>query len=49
MQKVMLAKQAIKEFIPMDLIAKTVVFLASDDARTITGVAWPIDAGWSAQ
>jgi 3-hydroxybutyrate dehydrogenase len=48
-EKVMLSKQAIKEFIPMELIAKTVLFLASEDARTITGVAWPVDAGWSAQ
>jgi 3-hydroxybutyrate dehydrogenase len=48
-EKVMLSKQALKEFIPMELIAKTVLFLAAEEARTITGVTWPIDAGWSAQ
>ncbi len=48
-QKVILAKQAIKEFIPVETIAALCLFLASDTATTITGIAMPVDAGWSAQ
>jgi 3-hydroxybutyrate dehydrogenase len=48
-QKVMLARQAVKEFIPIELIVKTVLFLAADDARAITGMALPVDGGWTAQ
>lgn len=48
-QKVMLIKQAIKEFIPVETIAAVSIFLASDEAATITGIAMPVDGGWSAQ
>lgn len=48
-EKVMLAKQAIKSFIPIDLIAQTVAFLAADEATTITGTAIPVEGGWTAQ
>lgn len=48
-QKVMLAKQAIKEFIPIELIVKAVLFLADDDSRAITGIALPVEGGWTAQ
>jgi 3-hydroxybutyrate dehydrogenase len=48
-KKVMLAKQAIKEFIPVELIVKSVLFLASDDARAITGISLPVEGGWTAQ
>ncbi len=44
----MLEKQAIKDFIPVELIAQTAVFLASEQAATITGIAMPLDGGWSA-
>ncbi len=48
-EKVMLSKQAIKSFIPIDLIANTVGFLAADEATTITGTAIPVEGGWTAQ
>ncbi|MGM0834796.1 MAG: SDR family NAD(P)-dependent oxidoreductase [Bacillota bacterium] len=32
-----------------DDVAKAIVFLASDEAKFITGIALPIDGGWSAQ
>jgi 3-hydroxybutyrate dehydrogenase len=48
-EKVMLSKQAIKSFIPIELIAKTVAFLAADEATTITGTSIPVEGGWTAQ
>ena len=47
--KVILQKQAIKEFIPVGAIASMCLFLASDEAGTLTGTAIPIDGGWCAQ
>lgn len=47
--KVLLKKQAVKEFVPVEVIAEMALFLASDHAATITGAALPIDGGWSAQ
>jgi NAD(P)-dependent dehydrogenase (short-subunit alcohol dehydrogenase family) len=32
----------------MDDIARAVAFLASDQARNITGVVLPVDGGWVA-
>lgn len=49
MQKVILGKHAIKEFIPVEIIAETCILLASDIAGTITGTSIPVDGGWSAQ
>jgi NAD(P)-dependent dehydrogenase (short-subunit alcohol dehydrogenase family) len=34
--------------VAVDDISKMVVFLASDDARMITGQVFPVDAGWTA-
>lgn len=48
-KKIMLTKQAVKEFIPVEIIAQTALFLASKEASTITGIALPLDGGWSAQ
>jgi len=47
--KVMLAPAAIKELIDPDDIAKLASFLASEEARLITGSSYSIDAGWTAR
>ncbi len=47
--KVMLLKQAVKEFVPVEVLGQMAVFLASDGATTLTGTALPIDGGWNAQ
>jgi 3-hydroxybutyrate dehydrogenase len=47
--KVMLYKQAVKDFVPVELLGKLAVFLASDEAKTLTGTALPVDGGWNAQ
>lgn len=47
--KVMLSEHAIKEFIPVETIASTILYLADSEAgATITGIAMPLDAGWTA-
>ncbi|MCX8080919.1 MAG: 3-hydroxybutyrate dehydrogenase [Bacteroidia bacterium] len=47
--KVMLYKQAVKDFVPVELLGKLAVFLASEEAKTLTGTALPVDGGWNAQ
>lgn len=47
--KVMLEKQAIKDFIPTAAIAEAALYLSSDAAAQITGISLPIDGGWTAQ
>ncbi len=47
--KVMLYKQAVKEFVPVESLGQLAVFLASDAAQTITGTAIPVDGGWNSQ
>ncbi|MFO0436611.1 MAG: 3-hydroxybutyrate dehydrogenase, partial [Sphingobacteriaceae bacterium] len=47
--KIMLYKQAVKEFVPVELLGQAAVFMASDYASTLTGVSLPIDGGWNAQ
>lgn len=48
-EKVFLKEHAVKEFIPVETIAATIVYLCDSPASaTITGIAMPLDAGWTA-
>lgn len=47
--KVMLLKQAVKEFVSVESIGQMALLLASDQSNTITGTAISIDGGWNAQ
>jgi 3-hydroxybutyrate dehydrogenase len=47
--KVLLLKQAVKEFVPVEILGQMALLLASEGASTITGTALPIDGGWNAQ
>ncbi|TAF67278.1 MAG: 3-hydroxybutyrate dehydrogenase [Cytophagales bacterium] len=47
--KVMLAKQAVKEFVKIETLAATAMLLASPSSSEITGATFPIEGGWSAQ
>lgn len=47
--KVMLYKQAVKEFVSLETLGQTALLLAADHAGTITGTAIPVDGGWNAQ
>ena len=42
-------KQPMHSFTQPESIGALAVFLASDAAATITGAAYPIDGGWTAQ
>ncbi|WP_431108310.1 3-hydroxybutyrate dehydrogenase [Winogradskyella poriferorum] len=48
-EKVMLKKQAVKEFVPLEAIANMALLLAKDSSTTITGTSFALDGGWSAQ
>lgn len=47
--KVMLLKQAVKEFVSVESIGQMALLLASEQSNTITGTAISIDGGWNAQ
>ena len=47
--KVMLYKQAVKEFVSLESLGQMALLLASESSNTITGTAIPIDGGWNAQ
>lgn len=47
--KVMLYKQAVKNFVSLETLGQTALLLAADHASTITGTAIPVDGGWNAQ
>ena len=48
-QKVMLKKQAVKDFVSIETLAEMALLLASKHATAFTGAAIPIDGGWTAQ
>jgi 3-hydroxybutyrate dehydrogenase len=45
---VLLAQQARKEFVTVEELGAIALFLCSEGARSITGVALPVDGGWTA-
>ena len=45
---VLLAAQWTKKFVTVDQLAGTALFLCSDAAENITGIALPVDGGWTA-
>ena len=45
---IMLSKAAVKKMLEPETIAEVFAFLCSDKAESITGVALPIDGGWTA-
>lgn len=47
--KVMLYKQAVKEFVSVETLGQMALLLASETSNTITGTALPVDGGWNAQ
>ncbi|WP_026810564.1 3-hydroxybutyrate dehydrogenase [Arenibacter latericius] len=48
-EKVMLKKQAVKQFVSVEAIAEMAILLAKDTSTTITGTSFALDGGWSAQ
>lgn len=47
--KIMLHKQAVKSFVPVEVLAEMALLLAAEGSGTITGTTIPLDGGWSAQ
>ena len=47
-EDVLLAAQPTKQFITVEQVAALSVFLASDNAASITGAIVPIEGGWTA-
>jgi 3-hydroxybutyrate dehydrogenase len=45
---IFLAEQPTKRFVTIEEVAGTVAFLCSESAASITGIALPIDGGWTA-
>jgi 3-hydroxybutyrate dehydrogenase len=48
-KEVILASQPTKKFIEVEEIAGAAVFLCSDAAKSITGIALPVEGGWTAR
>ena len=47
--KVLLVKQAVKKFVPLEVLGQLALLLASEGSSTITGTSIPVDGGWIAQ
>ncbi len=47
--KVMLKKQAVKSFVPVEALADMALLLAKETSSTITGSEFVLDGGWTAQ
>ena len=47
--KVMLQKQAVKSFVPVETLGAVALMLANENASTLTGASIPVDGGWNAQ
>lgn len=47
--KVMLYKQAVKQFVSLKTLGQLALLLAAEHSNTITGTAIPVDGGWNAQ
>ncbi len=48
-REVLLKAQPTRKFVTPEEVAAAAAFLCSDGARSITGIALPIDGGWTAQ
>ena len=48
-EKVMLQKQAVKSFVPIEKLGEIAVFLAAENATAVSGSTFTLDGGWSAQ
>ncbi len=46
---ILLKKHAIKDFVTIESLSQMALFLASDNGGTTTGIAIPMDGGWTAQ
>ena len=47
--KIMLSAQPTKDFISVEQVSQTALFLCSEGAKNITGSNLSIDGGWTAQ
>lgn len=48
-EKIMLKKQAVKDFVSIEVMANLALVLASEEGKTFTGTAIPVDGGWTCQ
>jgi 3-hydroxybutyrate dehydrogenase len=48
-EKIMLKKQAVKDFVSIEVMANLALVLASEVGKTFTGTAIPVDGGWTCQ